>query len=93
MIESTFVNTFLDVVLVVMVLLLLPVAWRVFEGPSMADRLQAIDTFTNMLIGVIVLLALVQETSAIVDIATALAALVFVSTMAIARYLSEGRMF
>lgn len=93
MIDSQLLETFLDIVLVVMVLLLLPTTWRVVVGPTPADRLQAIDTLTNMLVGIIVLLAMVQGTSAVVDLGTALAALAFISTLAIARYLCEGRMF
>jgi multisubunit Na+/H+ antiporter MnhF subunit len=55
--------------------------------------LQAVDTITTLLIGIIVLLALVQRTSFIVDIALALAAFGFIGTVAIARYLGEGRVF
>ncbi|MFW5692119.1 MAG: monovalent cation/H+ antiporter complex subunit F [Chloroflexota bacterium] len=93
MIESTFVNNVLDLVLLVMVVLLIPCAWRVIIGPSPADRLQAIDTITNLLIGIIVLLALLQDTPILVDMGTALAAFAFIATLAISRYLTEGRMF
>lgn len=93
MIESDIVLSLLDLTLVVMVVLLIPCTWRVVVGPSPADRLQAIDTITNLLIGIIVLLALVQNTSILVDLAIALAAFSFVATIAIARYLAEGRMF
>lgn len=79
--------------LALMVILLLPCAYRVFTGPTAADRLQAVDTITTLLIGIIVLLALVQQASWLVDIGIALAAFGFIATLAISRYLAEGRVF
>jgi multicomponent Na+:H+ antiporter subunit F len=87
------VMVMVQLLLIVMVSLLLPCAYRVFVGPSPADRLQALDTITTLLIGIIVMLALVQGSSFVVDVGLALAAFAFVATLAIARYLSEGRMF
>lgn len=82
-----------EIGLVLLVLLLLPCVFRVLAGPSAADRLQAVDTITTLLIGIIVLLAVVQQSSWLVDIGIALAAFGFIATLAIARYLSEGRVF
>lgn len=93
MIESQITWNLLDLTLVVMVILLIPCTIRVVIGPYPADRLQAIDTITNLLIGIIVVLALVQSTAFLVDMAIGLAAFGFVATVAIARYLAEGRMF
>jgi len=90
---SELVDAIVQIALVIMVGLLLPCAYRVFIGPSAADRLQAIETITTLLIGVIVLLAIIQGSAFVVDVALALAAFSFVATLAIARYLSEGRMF
>jgi multisubunit Na+/H+ antiporter MnhF subunit len=82
-----------QIAVIAMILLLMPCAWRAFRGPSPADRLQALDTITTLLIGIIVLLAVVQGSSFVIDVALALAAFSFVATLAIARYLSEGRLF
>jgi len=90
---SEFVDAIVQIALVIMVGLLLPCAYRVFIGPSAVDRLQAIETITTLLIGIIVLLAIIQGSAFVVDVALALAAFSFVATLAIARYLSEGRMF
>jgi multisubunit Na+/H+ antiporter MnhF subunit len=83
----------LNLALGVMVILLLACSVRVIRGPSPADRLQAIDTLTTLLIGIIVILVLIQDSSFLIDVGIALAAFAFVGTVAIARYLSEGRMF
>lgn len=83
----------LQIALVIFVLLLLPCAWRALRGPSPADRLQALETTTTLLIGIIVLLTVLQDSLQFIDVGIALAALAFVATLAIARYLSEGRVF
>jgi multisubunit Na+/H+ antiporter MnhF subunit len=83
----------IQIALGVMVALLLPCVYRVIAGPRPADRLQAIETITTLLIGIVILLALVQNTAFVVDIGIALAAFSFVGTLAIARYVGERRMF
>jgi multicomponent Na+:H+ antiporter subunit F len=79
--------------LVIMVLALIPCLYRVMVGPNPADRLQAVDTITNLLIGIIVLLSLERGSSFILDVGLALAAFSFIATLGISRYLAEGRVF
>ena len=86
-------NFAVQIALGIMVVLLLPAAYRVIKGPTLADRLQGTDLITTLLIGIIVLLAVLQGTAFTIDIAIALAAFSFIGTIAIARYLSEGRVF
>src|SRR5690606_35862693 len=43
--------------LLILVALIFPCVYRVWIGPSPADRLQAIDTITTLLIGIIIVLA------------------------------------
>lgn len=90
---SAFAAGVVQVAVIIMIILLMPCAWRAFKGPSPADRLQALDIITMLLIGIIVLLAVVQGSSFVIDVALALAAFSFVGTLAIARYLAEGRLF
>lgn len=93
MIDAPFAITLVNISLLVMVLLMIPTTWRVYKGPSAADRLQAIELLTTQLVGIIVLLALVEGTEIVIDMAIALAAFAFVGTFAVARYISEGRVF
>lgn len=90
---SELVFNVVQIVLGIMIVLLLPCAYRVAVGPTPADRLQAVDATTTLLIGVIVLLVPLQGSALIIDIGIALAAFSFIATLAIARYLSEGRVF
>jgi multisubunit Na+/H+ antiporter MnhF subunit len=77
--------------LVVLVVLIAPCAYRAWIGPSAADRLQAIDAITTLLIGIIIVLALLRDTAMFIDVALAIAAFAFIGTIALARYISEGR--
>ncbi len=85
--------TVLQITLAVLSLLLLPCAYRILVGPSPADRLQAVETTTTLLIGIVILLMLVQDSAFVLDIGIALAAFSFIATLGIARYLAEGRVF
>ncbi len=83
----------LQAALTVLVVLVIPCAYRVWVGPTPADRLQAIDTITTLMIGIIIILALLQGIGMFIDVAIALAAFAFIGTLALARYISEGKMF
>ncbi|GAB4481457.1 MAG: hypothetical protein Kow00124_29230 [Anaerolineae bacterium] len=90
---ASWLNIGLQAALVTMVVLLAITTYRIWAGPSAADRLQATETTTTLLIGVIILLALLQRSSLLVDVGIALAAFSFVGTLVVARYLAEGRVF
>lgn len=79
--------------MVVLVFLILPCAYRAWIGPTVPDRLQAIDTITTLLIGIIVVLALLRNTVMFIDVAITIAAFAFIGTIALARYISEGRAY
>ncbi len=87
------VNTLVQLALLILIILLIPCAYRVRVGPTASDRLQAIDTITTLLIGIIVLLGIVQGSAFVIDVGLALAAFGFVGTVAIARYIYEGKVF
>ncbi len=90
---SDFVTFSTHAALVIVVLLLVPCVWVVARGRTEADRLQGIETTNTLLIGVVLLLALNQESALSVDIALALAAFGFIATVSIARYIREGSIF
>lgn len=79
--------------LVILVIALVLSTYRIWTGPSALERLQALDLTSTILVGIIIVLGIVLENSQIIDIGIALAAFSFVSTLAIARFVSEGRFF
>lgn len=90
---SPFVQFGIQAALVVLVILMIPCVYRFYVGPSAADRLQAIDAVTTLLIGVIIVLALLRDTAMFIDVGIAIAAFSFIGTIALARYISEGKAF
>lgn len=90
---SPLVQLSIQAALLILSVLIVPCAYRAWIGPTAPDRLQAIDTITTLLIGIIIVLAVLRNTVMFVDVAIAIAAFAFVGTMALARYISEGRGF
>ena len=60
--------------------------WRLLEGPSLPDRVVALDLMTSLLFGMLVSLALYDDESALMDVALILALVAFLGTVAFARY-------
>lgn len=83
----------IEVALALLIVLLAPLVYRIIVGPTAADRLQAVETFTTLLIAIVVLLAVLQRSAWMIDIGIALAAFGFIGVLALARYLVEGRVF
>jgi multicomponent K+:H+ antiporter subunit F len=65
-------------------------SWRVFRGPSATDRVLAIDTLYVNTVALVVVLGIRLGTGLLFEAALIVAALGFVSTVALARFLSRG---
>ncbi|HOO86721.1 MAG TPA: monovalent cation/H+ antiporter complex subunit F [Synergistales bacterium] len=73
----------------VMGILAVAVLGRLISGPTVSDRAVALDTFNTFVVGIMLLLAVGYDSVVMVDVAIVYAALSFVGTMFIARYI-EG---
>lgn len=93
MTDSNIVDFMMNTALVIMVFLLIPASWRMIKGPRIADRLLALDLITTLLVGTIVVLAYIEEQVILIDVAIAVAALAFIATISVSRFVSEGRVF
>lgn len=63
---------------------------RIFIGPSVADRVAALDIMNVIVTGVIVLFSLIEKNELFLDISLVYAVLSFLETVVVARYL-EGK--
>ncbi len=79
--------------LVIHVGMLAIVVWRIWRGETVADRLVGVDLVTILFLAILVLLSIIQRDSIYIDLALALAALGFISTIALAKYLADEQMF
>jgi multicomponent K+:H+ antiporter subunit F len=65
-------------------------AWRLLAGPSITDRLLALDSLYINLVVLTLLLGLQWRSNLLFEAALVIAMLGFVSTVALARYLCRG---
>jgi multicomponent K+:H+ antiporter subunit F len=63
---------------------------RLLRGPSLVDRVLALDTLYINVVALVVLLGIQRRTPLLFEAAMIVAMLGFVSTVALARYLSRG---
>lgn len=63
---------------------------RLVAGPTIPDRIVALDSINTMVVALMILLSLVCDSVVMVDVAIVYAALSFVGTMFIARYIEGG---
>lgn len=64
--------------------------WRLLTGPSIADRILALDTLYLNTVSLIVLLGIYCNSVVLFEAALLVAMLGFVSTVALARYVTRG---
>ncbi len=64
--------------------------WRLLRGPTLPDRVLALDTLYVNVVAFVVLLGIRQGTGLYFEAALLIALLGFVSTVALGRYLQRG---
>ncbi len=67
--------------------------WRVWRGDNVIDRLMGTELVTTLFLAVLVLVSLIFRESLYIDVALGLAALSFIGTVALAKYLADEQMF
>jgi multicomponent Na+:H+ antiporter subunit F len=60
---------------------------RLAKGPTLPDRVLAVDTINSVVIGIIVLVSLYYANELLVDIAIVYAMIAFIGNLAISKYL------
>jgi multisubunit Na+/H+ antiporter MnhF subunit len=86
-------NTVLYISLFVHIALMVVAFWRVLLGENVIDRLMGLDLLGILTLAVLVLLALIFRRIIYIDVAMGLAALSFVGTIALAKYIADEQMF
>ena len=80
----------LDFALAAVGLAMLLCGWRLLRGPETSDRLLALDTLYINVVALVILLGIRWQTGLLFEAALIVAMLGFVSTVALARYLTRG---
>ena len=64
--------------------------WRLLRGPTLADRILALDTLYVNSVALLVLIGIYFDTAMYFEVALIIAMMGFVSTVALAKYLLRG---
>lgn len=80
----------LNFAFVAVVLSMLLCAWRLLRGPETTDRLLALDTLYINAVALVILMGMKLRSDLLFEAALIIAMLGFVSTVALARYVSRG---
>jgi len=88
--ETALVVATADAALVLVALLSLLCGYRVVRGPTTPDRMVALDTIATNVVAIAVLFALKTDRGLFVTVSLVLAIIGFLSTVAVAKYVTEG---
>ncbi|ODV49566.1 multisubunit sodium/proton antiporter MrpF subunit [Methanohalophilus euhalobius] len=83
----------LDIALVFMVLSIIPCIYRIIKGPTIPDRVIAVDALTTVIAVMLGVYSFVHESVFFMDVALVISIITFVGTVTIAKYLDEGVVF
>lgn len=79
--------------LAIHIALILAAVIRVWRGDNVMDRIVAADVIGTLVLAVFVILALHEQNALFMDLALGFAALTFIGTIALARYIANRQMF
>ncbi|MDN4609074.1 Na(+)/H(+) antiporter subunit F1 [Sporosarcina highlanderae] len=82
--------TFIWICLILVVLSMIGIMYRVFRGPSIPDRLIALDGIGVMLISAIALLSILFETTFFIDVILLIAVMSFIGTVSFSKFIEKG---
>lgn len=83
----------LDFSLTLMVLAIIPCIYRVIKGPTVPDRVVAVDAMTTVIVVMLGVYSFVRGSVFFMDVALVLSIISFVGTVTISKYLDEEVVF
>ena len=81
----------IELALLALALSLLITFYRIVRGPSLIDRVVALELTATIVAGIVAVFAIGTDEPAIIDVAIALALVAFISAVAFARYAERAR--
>lgn len=76
--------------LILLVLTLFACLYRVWKGPSIPDRVQALDTIGITLVAGVAIISVILKSYAFLEVILLIGILSFIGTVAYARFLERG---
>ena len=81
---------FIWVCLMLVFLSMVGIMYRVFRGPSVPDRLIALDGIGVMMISAIALISILFETKFFIDVILLIAIMSFIGTVSFSKFIERG---
>lgn len=81
------------IVLVAHLMMALVATWRAWRGENAIARLTGLDLSSTLTIAVLVIISIIRQNNIFIDVAIAAAALGYLSTVALAKYISDQKVF
>ena len=81
---------FIWVCLILVLLSIIGMLYRVFRGPSIPDRLIALDAIGVMLISAIALLSVLFDTGFFLEVILLIAIMSFIGTVSFSKFIEKG---
>lgn len=83
-------KTFIGISLLLVILSIIALLFRIFRGPSIPDRLVALDAIGVMLISSTALLSVLFETLFFLEVILLIAIMSFIGTIAFSKFIEKG---
>lgn len=87
---TTFLSVIVIISTIIFALSLIGLAYRIIVGPTLHDKIVALDAFGIMLMGMIALTAITLESIYFIPIILLIGTLAFLSTIAFSKYLERN---
>ncbi len=65
-------------------------AVRLFRGPTLADRVVALELIAGLMVGAVAIISIVAEQGVLIDVAIAVTLVGFLGAVGFARYMEKG---
>ena len=85
-------NNYLNILLYAQIALCAISLYRIIRGPTIPDRMVAVDIFGILVVGVCAIISIQTERSFILDIGIAWIILSFIGTLTLAKYLTGKKL-
>lgn len=87
------INTAILSITIILSLMAFACLYRAYIGPTPADRVIAINVISTKVTVLIVLLAMMTNQDAFVDVALVYAMMGFITTVSVSKYMEKGKLF
>lgn len=84
------IQTAVTIAIICLALSMLALVYRIITGPTLPDRIVALDAVGVNIVGIVALICIKLETTAYIEFVLLFGILAFIGTVAFSKYLEKG---